>query len=89
MQVEVFTYTFVSLSLVLLFVAFFILISYKRLQCNWNSIHINLVFVVFISEMAFIIGINRTNPEVRVLLLNLVVGRFFDVVVPLIGNRCD
>ncbi|XP_025106932.1 cadherin EGF LAG seven-pass G-type receptor 2-like isoform X2 [Pomacea canaliculata] len=62
-QVEVFTYTFVSLSLVLLFVAFFILISYKRLQCNWNSIHINLVFVVFISEMAFIIGINRTNPE--------------------------
>ena len=57
-------YVLVGLSLALLLAAFFLLISFKALQSNWNSIHINLIFVIIVSELAFIVGINRTSPEV-------------------------
>ncbi|KAL8613059.1 hypothetical protein ACOMHN_008828 [Nucella lapillus] len=62
-ELEALMYVLVAVSLILLIVAFFILISYKALQSNWNSIHINLIFVIVIIELAFAVGINRTSPE--------------------------
>ena len=66
-QLEAIMYVLVGVSLSLLVVAFFILISYKALQSNWNSIHINLIFVIVVYELAFAVGINRTRPEVRLI----------------------
>ncbi|XP_076447464.1 LOW QUALITY PROTEIN: cadherin EGF LAG seven-pass G-type receptor 2-like [Babylonia areolata] len=62
-QLEALMYVLVAVSLALLIIAFFILISFKALQSNWNSIHINLVFVIVNIDLAFAVGINRTSPE--------------------------
>ncbi|RUS82130.1 hypothetical protein EGW08_010104 [Elysia chlorotica] len=62
-DMEVVTYILMALSILLLLLSFFILFTFKRLQCNWNSIRINIVFTVFIVDLAHAIGINRTSSE--------------------------
>lgn len=63
-SMEVINYIAIPVSLLLLFVAFWILFCFKRLQSNMNSIHINLIFNVFIAELTFLIGIDKVNDEV-------------------------
>ncbi|ESO95836.1 hypothetical protein LOTGIDRAFT_231995 [Lottia gigantea] len=75
--VEVLTYILVFISLMLLVVAYLILLCFKRLQCNWNSIHINLIVVVFVAELAFIIGINRTKSELTCRLIAITLQYFY------------
>ncbi|GFR69625.1 cadherin EGF LAG seven-pass G-type receptor 1 [Elysia marginata] len=62
-DMEVVTYILMALSILLLLLSFFILFTFKRLQCNWNSIRINIIFTIFIVDLAHAIGINRTSPE--------------------------
>ncbi|XP_070192612.1 cadherin EGF LAG seven-pass G-type receptor 2-like isoform X2 [Littorina saxatilis] len=76
-QLEAFMYVLVGVSLALLLVAFFILISYKALQSNWNSIHINLIFVIIISALAFSVGINRTSPKLFCRLMAIFLHYFY------------
>ncbi|CAL1541277.1 unnamed protein product, partial [Lymnaea stagnalis] len=57
-DMEAVTYVLTTLSLMLLLLSFFVLFTVKRLQCNWNSIRINLIFTIFIVDLAYVIGIN-------------------------------
>jgi len=45
-------------------VSFFVLFFPKKVQSNTNSIHLNLMFVMFLAQLAFLIGIGQTEQEV-------------------------
>ncbi|XP_012939635.1 cadherin EGF LAG seven-pass G-type receptor 1 [Aplysia californica] len=62
-DMEALSIVLTAMSLMLLLLSFFVLFTFKRLQCNWNSIRINIIFTLFIIELAYVIGINRTTPE--------------------------
>ena len=60
----IFSFVGIGISLVCLFVSFVIFCSFKRLQCNANSILINLVFTMFVAELAFVAGVYRVSSKV-------------------------
>ncbi|KAK3103496.1 hypothetical protein FSP39_019621 [Pinctada imbricata] len=60
-SLAIFSIIGIGISLGCLFVTFIIFMSFKHLQCNANSIMLNLIFTIFMSEFAFIIGVNRVE----------------------------
>ncbi|KAL4226126.1 Cadherin EGF LAG seven-pass G-type receptor 2 [Mactra antiquata] len=56
---------------------FIIMFILKRVQCNANSIHINIMFVFFIALLAFIIGIDKTFDELYCRLVAIALHYFF------------
>ncbi|KAM6973322.1 cadherin EGF LAG seven-pass G-type receptor 1-like [Aplochiton taeniatus] len=61
LPLKVVTYTTVSASLVALLVTFILLALLRKLRSNLHSIHKNLVASIFLSELVFLFGINRTE----------------------------
>lgn len=65
-SLEVVCFIGVGLSMIALLVTFIILVSFKHIQCNSNTILINLVFVIFLAELAFIVGVYRVETKQHV-----------------------
>ncbi|XP_052061386.1 cadherin EGF LAG seven-pass G-type receptor 2-like isoform X1 [Mytilus californianus] len=65
-SLEVVCFVGVGLSMIALLVTFIILVSFKHIQCNSNTILINLVFVIFLAELAFIVGVYRVESKQHV-----------------------
>ena len=63
--IEVIVYICLLVSMGCLVLAFLVLFCFKHLQSNRTSIHTNLVFVFFLCALAFVVGVNRTDSEVR------------------------
>jgi len=61
-DMEALAYVLTVLSLLLLMLSFVVLFTFKRLQCNWNSIRINIIFTLMIIQLAYVIGINQVTP---------------------------
>lgn len=59
------TYSLVSLSLVALLLTFSFLTCLKGLKSNTRGIHSNISVTLFFSELLFLLGINRTENQVR------------------------
>lgn len=59
------TYSLVSLSLLCLLLSFSFLICLKGLKSNTRGIHCNISVTLFFSELIFLLGINRTETQVR------------------------
>lgn len=59
------TYSLVSLSLVALLLTFSFLTCLKGLKSNTRGIHSNIAVTLFFSELLFLLGINRTENQVR------------------------
>lgn len=59
------TYSLVSLSLVALLLTFFFLTCLKGLKSNTRGIYSNIAATLFFSELLFLLGINRTENQVR------------------------
>ncbi|KAK3610573.1 hypothetical protein CHS0354_009013 [Potamilus streckersoni] len=76
-SLEVITYIALCISMVSLFVCFLIFFVFKRIQSNSNSIHINLVFVIFVAELAFLIGVNKTQTELFCRLIAIALHYFY------------
>ncbi|XP_046355288.2 cadherin EGF LAG seven-pass G-type receptor 1-like isoform X1 [Haliotis rufescens] len=76
-QLEVLTYILVVISMACLVFAFFVFMVFKRLQCNWNSIHINIIFVLFITQLSFIIGIDRVGQKLFCKLVSISLHYFY------------
>ncbi|XP_041348330.1 cadherin EGF LAG seven-pass G-type receptor 2-like isoform X2 [Gigantopelta aegis] len=75
--VEVMTFVLVSVSLVCLVLSFLVFMVFKRLQNNWNSIHINYVFVLIITQLAFVIGIDQVDHELYCKLISIALHYFY------------
>ncbi|XP_021344023.1 cadherin EGF LAG seven-pass G-type receptor 2-like isoform X2 [Mizuhopecten yessoensis] len=76
-SLEVVSFIAIGITLICLFVAFFIFMCFKHLQSNANSILINLVFTIFISDLAFISGVYRTEPELFCRLVSISLHYFY------------
>ncbi|XP_033746006.1 LOW QUALITY PROTEIN: cadherin EGF LAG seven-pass G-type receptor 2-like [Pecten maximus] len=76
-SLEVISFIAIAIALICLFVAFFIFMCFKHLQSNANSILINLVFTIFISDLAFISGVYRTEPELFCRLVSISLHYFY------------
>ncbi len=63
-SLPVITYVLVSVALLCLVVALLVFLCVKGLHCNSNSIHINLVFVMFTTLLIFLCGIDKAEHEV-------------------------
>ena len=63
---EIITYIGLSISLLLLLAAMILFCCLRGMNSNSNSIHINLVFCIFVSHLTFLVGINRTEPKVEI-----------------------
>ena len=46
----------------------------RKLKSNSVTIHKNLIVAIFIAELTFLIGINRTQDQVNALLNNFISG---------------
>ncbi|XP_060555146.1 cadherin EGF LAG seven-pass G-type receptor 2-like isoform X2 [Ruditapes philippinarum] len=75
--VEIVTYIGLVISMGCLVACFFLLFCLKRVQCNTNSIHINLIFVIFITLLSFILGINKTEDQFKCRLVAIALHYFF------------
>ncbi|XP_053377924.1 cadherin EGF LAG seven-pass G-type receptor 1-like isoform X2 [Mercenaria mercenaria] len=76
-SIEVFTYIGLVISMGCLVVCFIFLFFLKRIQSNTNSIHINLIFVIFITLLAYLIGINHTENELYCRLVAIALHYFY------------
>ncbi|CAL1544794.1 unnamed protein product, partial [Lymnaea stagnalis] len=76
-DMEAVTYVLTTFSLMLMLLSFFVLFTFKRLQCNWNSIRINLIFTIFIVDLAYVIGINKTSPKLFCRLIAIALHYFY------------
>ncbi|XP_071387636.1 cadherin EGF LAG seven-pass G-type receptor 1-like, partial [Centroberyx affinis] len=61
LPLKIITYSTVSSSLVALLITFLLLAILRKLRTNLHSIHKNLVASIFLSELVFLFGINRTE----------------------------
>ena len=77
MALEIVTYVGIGVSLLCLVIAFFLFCCLAGLQSNSNSIHINLVIVLFIAHLGFLVGINRTQPKLLCKVTAIVLHYFF------------
>uniref|UniRef100_K1PF79 Cadherin EGF LAG seven-pass G-type receptor 1 n=1 Tax=Magallana gigas TaxID=29159 RepID=K1PF79_MAGGI len=73
----IFSFVGIGISLVCLFVSFVIFCSFKRLQCNANSILVNLVFTMFVAELAFITGVYRVSSKLMCRLVAICLHYFY------------
>lgn len=71
-SLEVVCFIGVGLSMLALLVTFIILVSFKHIQCNSNTILINLVFVIFLAELAFVVGVYRVETKVTTILYSYI-----------------
>ena len=65
-ELPIMTYVLVTIGLIFLFAAFLVFCCVKGLHSNSNSIHINMVFVMFATLIIFLIGIDKATQEVSV-----------------------
>lgn len=59
------TWVGILLSLVCLLICIFTFCFFRGLQSDRNTIHKNLCISLFVAELLFLIGINRTDQPVR------------------------
>lgn len=71
MLLDVITWVGILLSLVCLLISLFTFCFFRGLQSDRNTIHKNLCISLFIAESLFLVGINRGDQPVRLLLLLL------------------
>ncbi len=64
-SLPILTYVLVSVALLCLGVALLVFLCVKGLHSNSNSIHINLVFVMFTTLLIFLCGIDKASNEVN------------------------
>ncbi|XP_061178872.1 cadherin EGF LAG seven-pass G-type receptor 2-like isoform X2 [Saccostrea echinata] len=76
-SLAIFSFVGIGISLVCLFVSFVIFCSFKRLQCNSNSILINIVFTLFVAELAFIAGVYRVSSKLICRLVAICLHYFY------------
>ncbi|KAH3819069.1 cadherin EGF LAG seven-pass G-type receptor 1-like isoform X2 [Dreissena polymorpha] len=75
--VQIVTYIGLVICMGCLALTFLVLFIPKRVQCNANSIHINLMFVMFVCQLAFLIGINRTDSGLFCRLVGIALHYFY------------
>ena len=62
--VQVITYICVVITLVCLLVAMLLMCILRGLDTNSNSIHLNLIFVIFMANLIYVAGIDATVNQV-------------------------
>lgn len=72
MLLDVITWVGILLSLVCLLISLFTFCFFRGLQSDRNTIHKNLCISLFIAESLFLVGINRGDQPVRLLLVDTV-----------------
>lgn len=71
---DVITWVGILLSLVCLLICIFTFCFFRGLQSDRNTIHKNLCISLFVAELLFLIGINRTDQPVSYIALNKGLG---------------
>ncbi|KAJ7355115.1 hypothetical protein OS493_027904 [Desmophyllum pertusum] len=71
------TYVGIAVSLALLLTAFILFICMRKLKSNSITIHKNLIVAIFIAELTFLVGINRTQDQRICQLVAIVLHYFF------------
>ncbi|XP_013422113.1 cadherin EGF LAG seven-pass G-type receptor 1-like, partial [Lingula anatina] len=77
-QMEIVTYAGVALAMAFLLLTFIILcIAQNNMRSNANSIRINFVFITLLALLTYVLGINRTDPELLCKLIAIALHFFF------------
>ncbi|ELT95736.1 hypothetical protein CAPTEDRAFT_182594 [Capitella teleta] len=63
-DVQIITYIGLAIGLVCLFVAMVMFCCIRHVASNLNSIHLNLIFCLFVSLLIFLLGIDQTEPKI-------------------------
>ncbi|XP_041446777.1 cadherin EGF LAG seven-pass G-type receptor 3-like isoform X1 [Xenopus laevis] len=71
------SYTSLSISLAALLATFSILTFLKGLKSNTRGIHCNIAVALFLSELVFLLGINRTESEFLCTVIAILLHYFF------------
>ncbi|XP_030062620.1 cadherin EGF LAG seven-pass G-type receptor 3 [Microcaecilia unicolor] len=71
------TYSCLSVSLMALLIAVFILVCLKGLKSNTRGIHINIAVALFLSELVFLLGINHTENQFLCTVIAILLHYFF------------
>ncbi|XP_078343214.1 cadherin EGF LAG seven-pass G-type receptor 1-like [Oculina patagonica] len=71
------TYIGIAVSLALLLTAFILFMCIRKLKSNSVTIHKNLILGIFIAELTFLVGINRTEDQRICKLIAIVLHYFF------------
>ncbi|XP_029453376.1 LOW QUALITY PROTEIN: cadherin EGF LAG seven-pass G-type receptor 3 [Rhinatrema bivittatum] len=71
------TYSCLSVSLAALLITFLILACLKGLKSNTRGIHINIAVALFLSELVFLLGINRTENQFLCTVIAILLHYFF------------
>lgn len=76
-HLQIISYIGLTISMICLFTAFLIFFLLKNLDTNCNSIRLNLVLSIFISELFFLIGVARTKPEILCRIIAIFLHYFY------------
>ncbi|CAH1784160.1 unnamed protein product [Owenia fusiformis] len=71
------TYAGISLSVVLLVIVLFVFLFLMRLGSNANTIHLNLVFTMIVSQVTFVVGIYKVDPALACKIISIILHFFF------------
>ncbi|XP_064633793.1 cadherin EGF LAG seven-pass G-type receptor 2-like isoform X2 [Lineus longissimus] len=75
--VEIITYVGLVISCTCLLLAMLFLCCLRRLQNNMHSIHINLMWCIFVGEILYMCGIGVVNPELACRIIAIFLHFFF------------
>ncbi|CAI9730365.1 cadherin EGF LAG seven-pass G-type receptor 2 isoform X1 [Octopus vulgaris] len=76
-QLKAITYIGLIISMICLCFAFLIFFLLKNLNTNCNTIRINFIISIFLSELFFLIGVARTKPEILCRIVAIFLHYFF------------
>lgn len=76
-QMEVITYIGFAISLICVAIALLLFCCMRGLATNSITIHTNLAFVLFISNLVFIVGIDRVDPQLGCKFVTIALHYFY------------